>query len=220
MTAATLELVIFDCDGVLVDSEPIVNRAFVEVLRRDGVNLDPEQSLERFTGASLASRVATVRAEFGWQPLASFNRDFHARLDELVERELCPVPGVQQVLERIETRRCVASNGSLAEMRARLGKVGLVESFSHLFTATERERSKPFPDVYLHAAEVMGVPPVSCAVVEDSVPGVQAGIAAGMTVFAYSPRSDGDDLALLGAHVFASMDQLPGLLRAGSPSVE
>ncbi len=217
MGRSSFDLVIFDCDGVLVDSEPLVNRAFVEVLAGEGVRVDRQACLERFTGASLASRVAAIRMEHGWRPSERFERDFEARLEELVAGDLQAVSGVSEVIADLQLRRCVASNGTLTEMTARLARIGLLESFApHLFSATERARPKPFPDVYLHAAATMGVSPECCAVVEDSTPGARAGIAAGMTVFGYAQTSDrGAELSRLGAHVFTSMEQLPALLAEG-----
>lgn len=211
------ELVIFDCDGVLVDSEPLVNRAFVDVLLRDGVRLHLEDCLARFTGVSLGSRVAAVRAEHGWSPSASFDRDFEARLLELVHRDLQPIPGVRDVVAGLKVRRCVASNGTRAEMTVRLARVELLDLFMpHIFSAMERAYPKPAPDVYLHAAATMGAAPASCAVVEDSIPGVRAGIAAGMTVFACAPSGRSRELSALGAHVFTRMAELPALLGRGA----
>jgi HAD superfamily hydrolase (TIGR01509 family) len=211
--ASHFELVIFDCDGVLVDSEPLVNRAFVDVLLRDGVRLHLEECLARFTGASLAARVAAVRADHGWQPSENFDRAFDARLTELFHRELRPVSGVREVVTALHARRCVASNGTHAEMTARLAQVELLDLFMpHLFSATDRGHPKPSPDVYLHAASIMGVAPASCAVVEDSIPGAQAGIAAGMHVFGYVPSGRSKELLQLGANVFTSMAELPALL--------
>jgi phosphoglycolate phosphatase len=210
---SAFELVIFDCDGVLVDSEPLVNRAFVETLAVEGVALDLPEYPARFTGASLAARIAAVREEHGWQPSAQFERDFELRLMDLVRRDLRAVPGVGEVVACLELERCVASNASLVEMTTRLAQTGLLSLFApHLFSATDCPRPKPFPDVYLHAASTMGATPQSCAVVEDSVPGIEAGLAAGMTVFAYCPGGDGAALARLGAHAFTSMAELPELL--------
>ena len=213
MSACRFELVIFDCDGVLVDSEPLVNRAFVDVLLNDGVGLHLEDSLARFTGASLASRVAAVRADHGWCPSDSFHRDFEARLGELLHRDLRPVSGVRDVVSGLKVPRCVASNGTRLEMTGRLAQVELLDLFApHLFSAADRGQPKPSPDVYLHAASIMGVAPASCAVVEDSIPGAQAGIAAGMQVFGYVPSGSSNQLSRLGASVFTSMVQLPALL--------
>jgi HAD superfamily hydrolase (TIGR01509 family) len=215
MGTSGFELVVFDCDGVLVDSEPLVNRVFVEIVARDGVRLPEEECLARFTGASLASRVAAVRTEHGWCPAGSFERDFEVRLAEL-GRDLRAVPGVYDAVAGLGVRRCVASNGTRAEMTARLAQTGLLNLFEpHLFSATERAHPKPFPDVYLHAASTMGVAPERCAVVEDSVPGVQAGVGAGMAVFGYAPNGGGITLAQLGAQVFTNMAELPGLLAQG-----
>jgi HAD superfamily hydrolase (TIGR01509 family) len=213
MSACRFELVIFDCDGVLVDSEPLVNRAFVDVLLNDGVKLHLEDSLARFTGASLASRVAAVGADHDWSPSESFHRDFDTRLGELLHRELRPVSGVRDVVSGLKIRCCVASNGTRVEMTDRLTQVELLDLFApHLFSAADRGRPKPSPDVYLHAASIMGVAPACCAVVEDSIPGAQAGVAAGMQVFGYVPAGSPDQLSRLGASVFTNMLQLPALL--------
>jgi HAD superfamily hydrolase (TIGR01509 family) len=213
MNTCRFELVIFDCDGVLVDSEPLVNRAFVDVLARDGVRLDLAACLARFTGASLATRVAAVRADHDWLPSESFQGELEVRLAELLHRDLRPVPGVGEVVSSLNARRCVASNGTLVEMTDRLAHVELLELFApHLFSAADRGKSKPSPDVYLHAASTMGVAPRSCAVVEDSIPGAQAGIAAGMQVFGYAPGGSSGQLSQLGVNVFTRMTDLPGLL--------
>lgn len=207
------DLVIFDCDGVLVNSEPLVNRAFLECVARDGLWLDSNACLARFTGATMAARISAIEGEHHWKAPDSFVGDFHRRLSALVQRELEPVSGVPELLARIHTPICVASNGTVAEMRERLSRVALLERFApHLFSATDRPRPKPFPDVYLHAAKQMGVSPRHCAVVEDSGPGVEAAKAAGMTVFGYATGERAADLERLGATTFSDMANLDALI--------
>jgi phosphoglycolate phosphatase len=208
------DLIIFDCDGVLVDSEPLVNTLFVDLVREDGVNLDVHESLRQFSGASLASRIQRVREQSGWVPRPTFAEVFEERLTHTVQRDLRPVPGIESALREIRGPRCVASNGTRPEIELRLQVTQLLAHFApHLFSAADCARSKPHPDVFLHAASSMGVLPSRCAIVEDSVPGVQAATAAGMTVFAYAAHRAPSELAQLGAHVFSDMAYLPGLLQ-------
>ena len=210
------DLVAFDCDGVLVDSEPLVNRLFLRCVGETGPTLDEETTLRRFTGVSLTARLDTIREETGWQPAADFEEAFLVRLDAAVTAELRPVEGIERALDSITLPRCVVSNGLRNEIIHRLSSTGLLERFApHLFSARECPRTKPFPDVYLHAAATMGMRPEDCAAVEDSEPGVRAAVAAGMTVFGYAPLGNGPALAALGARPFARMDELEKMLGAG-----
>jgi len=130
-----------------------------------------------------------------------------------MRRELRPVEGVAEALAQLRTPWCVASNGSHEDMRARLGLAGLLSQFEpHLFSASEVGRAKPHPDLFLHAARCMRAEPFRCAVIEDSVTGVQAGVRAGMAVFGYARLTAGESLRRAGAKVFAHMDELPSLL--------
>jgi HAD superfamily hydrolase (TIGR01509 family) len=207
------ELVIFDCDGVLVDSEPIVNRVYVELMRELGHDMDEAESLREFSGASMATRLAAFSRRFAWSRTPEFERAFHTRLTAVVARELRPVAGAEDVVRRMRVPVCAASNGTTADMRERLGAVGLLPYFEHaLFSAPELGRPKPFPDVFLHAARALGTEPPRCAVVEDSLTGVQAGVAAGMTVFGYAAHSGAAALRQAGAATFTRMVDLLALL--------
>jgi HAD superfamily hydrolase (TIGR01509 family) len=206
-------LVIFDLDGVLVDSEPVVNRLFVELVGRDGIALDVDATLARFSGAALASRVEQIIADHGWEPPPEFLESFLRRLTTEIDGQLKPVAGVEAVLAGLRIPWCVASNGTRDEVEQRLRAAGLSPRFSpRVFSAVECPRPKPHPDVFLHAASAMGFPAASCSVVEDSLPGVQAAVAAGMRVFAYAGLRRADELARLGARVFTDMAELPLLL--------
>jgi HAD superfamily hydrolase (TIGR01509 family) len=207
------ELVAFDCDGVLVDTEPVVNRVFLRLLAETGPTLDEGRSLSRFTGASMPSRIATIRGEHGWVPPADFERAFDHALTLALSTELRVIPGVEAVVRSLRGPRCVVSNGSRAEMTLKLTQAGLLDAFApNLFTAADVPRSKPFPDVYLHATAALGFAPGVSAAVEDSKPGVQAAIAAGLTVFAYAAATPGEELSRLGARVFTDMAELGKLL--------
>jgi HAD superfamily hydrolase (TIGR01509 family) len=210
----SIELIIFDCDGVLVDSEPIVNRLFVEMLGELGYHLDYERTLRESSGGTMAMRMSSTQQRLGWQPPADFTAQFDRRLSAALQRELRPVPGVRALLADLLVPWCVASNGSHDDVRSRLDYAGLLAEFDPpAFSATEVAVGKPAPDLFLHAAARMTTRPDRCVVVEDSVPGVRAGVAAGMPVFGLARLTNPGDLREAGATVFEDMSELPGLLR-------
>jgi HAD superfamily hydrolase (TIGR01509 family) len=179
------DLVIFDCDGVLVDSERLAVRTEAEVLSALGWPLSESEIIERFVGRSAAYMHQEIERELG-RPV-DWDSEFENRYRAVFERELVPVAGIVDALERITVPTCVASSASLDKMRFTLGLTGLLGRFGdRLFCADEVEHSKPAPDVFLHAARRMGAPPGRCAVIEDSVSGVAAAVAAKMRVFAYA----------------------------------
>jgi HAD superfamily hydrolase (TIGR01509 family) len=208
------DLVIFDCDGVLVDSEPISNRILTRMLNEMGLPYSMRETMDRFVGRSMPSCVAIIEDELGGPAPADFTEEFHRRTVAAFEVELEPVRGVREALDGLPWPQCVASSGDHAKLRATLTRTGLYDRFAgRIFSALEVQRGKPHPDLFLHAAERMGAEPARCAVVEDSILGVQAGVAAGMRVFAYSGTVGEAALAAAGAHeVFHDMSELPGLL--------
>lgn len=210
----SLELVIFDCDGVLVDSEPASNRVFVEELGRLGLAIGYQEVRERFIGLSMVRCMEIVSEELGRPVPPGFVERLHARTFEAFrDGGLLPVEGVPEILGRIETPLCVASSGEHEKMRLTLGLTGLLEHFEgRMFSATEVPCGKPHPDLFLLAARCMGARPAGCVVVEDSVPGVQGARAAGMTAFGYAGRGNHTELASAGARVFREMAELPDLL--------
>jgi HAD superfamily hydrolase (TIGR01509 family) len=207
------DLIIFDSDGVLVDSEPIVNRVFVEMLGESGFTLDLHETLREFCGASMENRIKVAQERWGWKAPHGFVAAFESRLNVATEKELKSVPSVSEVLDKLQVPWCVASNGSHEDMRHRLSLAGILGRYSPtLFSAMDVPCAKPAPDVYIHAAKRMGVEPSRCAVVEDSLAGVQAGLGAGMVVFGYAGRTSSQILREAGARVFDSMPELPELL--------
>jgi len=206
--------VIFDCDGVLVDSEAISNRVLAELLTDIGLQMTPEQSIEAFMGRSWKTVVAW--AEERGAPLPEgFRRRYLDAMFTVFEEELQPVPGVVAALDRITLPSCVASSGSVEKMRFTLGHTGLWDRFAgRIFSATEVAHGKPAPDLFLHAAASLGWEPADCAVVEDSPAGVEAGLSAGMTVFGYAGTTPAARLD--GARVFTDMAELPALLQPAS----
>jgi HAD superfamily hydrolase (TIGR01509 family) len=213
------ELVIFDCDGVLVDSELIGCRIEAEELSRLGLAITGEEILERFAGATAAETFRTLEAEHG-QPLpADFVPRVKAAILAAFGRELQAIAGIAAALERITLPVCVASSSDPARIEHSLAVVGLLERFApHIFSAAAVERGKPAPDLFLHAARCMDTPPGRCVVIEDSVRGVQAGVAAGMRVLGFAGGSHcrpGHDQRLRAAgaeRVFANMTRLPELI--------
>jgi HAD superfamily hydrolase (TIGR01509 family) len=214
------ETIIFDCDGVLVDSEPVSNRILTGMLNDLGLPLSMEQTMERFVGRSMPACMAIIEEQLGRPAPEDFAAEFHRRTVAAFEAELDAVPGIVAVLDWLPWPSCVASSGDHAKLRATLTKTGLYARFEgRVFSAQDVSRGKPDPDLFLHAAERMGADPARCAVVEDSVLGVRAGVAAGMRVFGYTGTVGAPPLRRAGAHqVFDAMSALPGLLERHRPA--
>ncbi len=210
------ELIVFDCDGVLVDSEPIANRVMAEAITALGWPLTSADCIARFKGHHFDTIAAAIEERLGRPPPAVWLRDLRRATDAAFVRELKPVPGVLKALDAVAasgTATCVASQGPLEKMAVSLGVTGLRARFEgRIFSAYQVARGKPHPDLFLFAAEAMGVPPRACTVIEDSPLGVTAAKAAGMGVLGFAPEGDGADLAAAGAELFRDMAELPGLL--------
>jgi HAD superfamily hydrolase (TIGR01509 family) len=211
------QLVIFDCDGVLVDSEPVANRILGQMLRELGLDLTQEQVFENFVGYSLPHCLRVIEGMLGRPPPENFLRDLQARTFAAFKTELRAMPGIQQVLEALDAARvpfCVASSGDHAKMNTTLGLTGLLPRFAgRIFSVTQVARGKPAPDVYLLAARQLGAEPGACVVVEDTPPGVQAGVAAGMTVFGFCAHTPEQKLKAAGAHrTFDDMQRIAASL--------
>jgi HAD superfamily hydrolase (TIGR01509 family) len=216
------EAVLFDCDGVLVDSEPITNGVLREMLQEMGWVLSVQDCYRLFVGRSVYDEAHTIEQRTGVPIDSVWIKSFQARRDVALHERLEAVDGihaaVQWAHERSQGRLAVASGADRGKIHLQLGKVGLLKYFEpHIVSGQEMPRNKPHPDVYLAAAASLGVAPSRCAVVEDTVTGVAAGVAAGAMVLAYAP-SDGHgsgeaSLRAAGAqHVFTSMQDLPMLL--------
>ena len=216
---SNLELVIFDCDGVLVDSEIIVNRVFAETLTEAGFAISYEEVSQKFVGLSFASCLEMIELIFGrpvpteWLALSK-EREIAA-----LKQELQATAGIADVLKELTLPKCVASNSSPRHIDLVLGLTGLLDHFNgKLYSCHHVDRPKPFPDVYLHAASQMGYAPENCVVIEDSVAGVKAGSTAGMRVLGYAPSDrhffHHEALITAGAKlVFDDMRQLIDLLK-------
>jgi HAD superfamily hydrolase (TIGR01509 family) len=207
-------LVIFDCDGVLVDSELITNRVFARMLNELGIAVTLEDMFERFVGRSMPQCLELITKMLGRPVPQHFVEEYQTRSATALRLELKAVPDIETVLAAMRMPYCVASSGTHEKMQTTLGITGLLPQFrGKMYSVTEVAQSKPFPDVFLHAARQQGVAPAACAVIEDTPTGVRAGVAAGMTVFGYCALTPKQRLIDAGAHhTFDRMRDLPGLI--------
>jgi HAD superfamily hydrolase (TIGR01509 family) len=215
-TSGRFEFVIFDCDGVLIDSETVAIPVLGTMLSELGADLEIDELHRRFGGLSYSQLLQVVGETIGRPPPTTFEADLSRRWEVALGSELVPIPGVTSVLEGLRLPFCTASNAESDEIRFNLDVAGLRHHFEdRIFTATDVEHPKPAPDLYLLAAEVSGVDPSLCAVVEDTPTGVAAGTAAGMHVLGYSTRHPREALVAAGAReTFRDMDELLPLLHA------
>jgi len=212
------ELVIFDCDGVLVDSERIANQVFCAMLNELGLPVSLADMFERFVGLSMPQCMALITEMHGRPPRDTFVAELNQRTAAALTGEIEPIPGVVDVLAVLSIPYCVASSGDHEKIRLTLGATGLLKQFDgRIFSVVDVDKPKPAPDVFLLAARTLGVHPSRCVVVEDTPTGVRAGVAAGMHVLGFSANTPEHRLREAGAHeVFAEMRQLPALLSPAS----
>ncbi|MFM0122897.1 HAD family phosphatase [Paraburkholderia sp. RL18-101-BIB-B] len=216
------DAVLFDCDGVLVDSEPITNRVLTEMLGELGWHLSVEETMRIFVGKAVRDEAALIEARTGVAITTDWLMQFRERRNAALDLELVAIPGAPDAVRALHAalngRIAVASGADRIKVEMQLAKAGILDCFEgRIFSGHEMPRSKPFPDVYLAAAAALGVDPRRCAVIEDTVTGATAGVAAGATVFGYCPIELGHSsaTALHGAgatHVFRDMGALPALL--------
>ena len=209
----TTRAVIFDCDGVLVDTELISNTVLAGLLTDAGCATTLELCLRDYRGRSLTSVMELAAARHGAALPGDIPERYYDAVEARFARELHPIAGVAAALDEIDLPCCVASSGPHRKMAVTLRAAGLWERFEgRIFSAAEVAHGKPAPDLFLHAARQMGFDPASTAVVEDSVPGVQAARAAGMRALAFAADTDPVALMDAGGEVFGDMAQLPALL--------
>jgi len=207
-------LVIFDCDGVLVDSEPLANLVMREQLARVGLSLTATECEELLLGRTLDDCIGIIERHTGGSLPGGFMDDLRDATRVLFDRDLQAVEGIAEVLKSLSGPFCVASSGGRDKIRHSLGLTSLAGFFSEgrIFSAEQVERGKPAPDLFQMAAKQMGFATHDCVVVEDSVPGVEAARSAGMNVLGYAARTRAHALTAAGAVVFSKMEQLPVLL--------
>jgi HAD superfamily hydrolase (TIGR01509 family) len=212
-------LVIFDCDGVLVDSEPLANVSLSRLLNAQGLDWSVAETMRRLMGLSLKSCLEICEAEIGRKLPDDFGETLQAATYQCFrEAPLQSVAGVKEAVLAVQAAgvaTCVASSGTPEKMRFTLGLTGLWDLFDgRIFSASQVPRGKPFPDLFLHAAIAMNAQPFECTVVEDSLPGVQAARSAGMCALAYvgTPYAHREAMQAAGGRLFDDMKQLPGLV--------
>lgn len=218
-------LIIYDCDGVLVDSEVLANRVLVEALASEGLPLTVEESIRIFTGKTLDGVVETASSLLKRPLRSTFPVDYQAAILARFETELEPIAGAADAIRSLGEPRCVASSSRPERLEVALRATGLAPLFgANVFSTVEVERPKPAPDIFLHAAGRMGAEPTSAIVIEDSVGGVMAGRAAGMRVIGFTGGTHigpghAERLAAAGADVvIAAMTELPAAARRLSAS--
>lgn len=214
---ATFDLIIFDCDGVLVDSEPLAMRVLLETVAECGLVMAPERAYELFLGRSLAGITAMLQKEHGVNLDAYALERMRVKLYDAFRKELRPVDGVGSVLSSLTTPLCVASSSQVERVRLALQVTGLLPFFEgRIFSATMVASGKPAPDIFLYAAGRMGAEPERCVVIEDSPAGIEAARRAGMRVLAFTGASHASSPAhretlsrLQPDLVFDTMEDLP-----------
>ena len=222
MTLLKFDAVLFDCDGVLVDSEPITNGVLRDMLEELGWKLSSEECMRLFIGKAVKDEIAQIEANTGQRITEDWMLRFRERRNEGLVARVAPIRGAVEAAAAVHSlyagRIACASGADRFKVELQMDKCGLMPYFrGRIFSGHEMPRSKPAPDVYLAAAAALGVDPKRCAVVEDTITGVMAGVAAGATVFGYSPPEAGHDapeaLKRQGAlHIFTDMAELAGLL--------
>ena len=221
----TIDLVIFDCDGVLIDSEGVASIVLSRELQRVGWMISPEECETVFLGTSLRDIIAKTEAVIGRPVPNTFATDFSAAMILALAEDVAAIPGAAEVLERLTEAGMpwrVASNSSHNEMAVKFARTGMVELVGgRQHSAEDMTRiglnGKPDPHLFLAAAAAAGVPAARCVVIEDSIPGSRAARLAGMTCLGFSPHGSGIELAAEGAGVFKDMAELPALLGIGKP---
>ena len=209
-----IELVIFDCDGVLVDSEKLAIQVDQEVLAELGWEISLEEIIHRFIGRSNSYFQLEVEKHLKIKLPENWSQLLTQRYRNKFADELKPVPGIFAALEKLEFNSCVASSGSVEKMRYTLGLTGLLPHFEdRLFSSDQVTRGKPEPDLFLFAAQSMKTDPVSCVVVEDSPAGIEGALKAGMQVVAFSNGLVSEDrLEFPKVPILRDMQRLPELI--------
>jgi HAD superfamily hydrolase (TIGR01509 family) len=209
----TPHLVIFDCDGVIVDSERIAVRVDAQVLAALGWPLTEAEIVERFVGRSHEFMVGEIEAHIGRELSSDWEDEFQHLYRDAFATDLRPVDGIAEALDGISLPTCIASSGSHRKIETSLRIVGLYERFAgRIFSTSDVPKGKPAPDVFLHAAEAMGVEPRAAVVVEDSPAGVDAALAAGMRVFGYAGGIVPVERLAEATLLFTDMRRLPEIL--------
>ncbi len=223
-TEPRFDLVIFDCDGTLIDSEDASDEIVANLMADLGLAVTPTEVRQQTQGISDREMWSVFGHLLGRRVPSYVRRKYLDLESEAIRKTAAAIPGVEEILTSLvghDLPFCIASSGTKTKMRLSLRVTGLAKYFSRerIFSASQVRQGKPAPDLFMYAAEQMRTPPERCAVIEDSPVGVRAGVAARMTVFAFCPRGESSEHAAAGAHVFGRMEDLPELLGLGSLSM-
>jgi HAD superfamily hydrolase (TIGR01509 family) len=203
------ELIIFDCDGVLVDSEPISNKVLAQLLTEIGLPTSYEQSLKDFLGRSWPDIITIIETRFGKKPPDNLHCIYMNQMFAEFKIHLKPVKGIIKAISQISCQTCVASSGPHEKIKMTLSITNLYDEFKgRIFSAADVANGKPAPDLFLHAADKMSVDPLNTIVIEDSSAGIEAAIKANMKVLAYDPFGYNHHVPEFNGKTFSSMDQL------------
>ncbi|MEM1327770.1 MAG: HAD family hydrolase [Bacteroidota bacterium] len=203
------QCIIFDCDGVLVDSEALSNRVLIDMAQEQGVTISEDYADAHFQGQFLHHIFDWIAKQSGRPLPKDFEQDYRARTFGLFRTDLQPVDGIREVLEHINLPKCVASSGPLNKIKLNLTVTGLIDYFDgHLFSCYDIGKWKPDPAIFLYAAEKMGFAPSDCLVVEDSLPGVRAARAGGFRVLGYANTRNRKAFEAEGAQVIGDVREV------------
>src|SRR6266540_3720834 len=205
-------LLIFDCDGVLVDSEPIANRIFIQCLQKEGFEVDEAYAYRHFHGISNRDCISHIESTFKRKVSDNFIETLLLLTDEEIKNTLQPISHIKEALAALSYPKCVASGSEPEKIKLSLEVAGLNEYFTHVYSSLQVNAGKPSPDVFLHAAKEMGFTPHQCVVIEDSNPGVQAALNAGMKVLLYRPILEDQSDLPKEVTVFDDMAHLPTMI--------
>ncbi len=205
--------IIFDCDGILVDSETISARIFQQMAQKLGFDLDFETAVEEFAGASMPQNLKFIENNIDGDLPKDFEKEFRKRTYEAFKTDLKPLPGIHDLVEKVKVPFCVASSGPVEKIRINLNTSKLIDKFEgRIFSSYEIGSWKPEPGIFLHAAKTMGYSPEDCVVIEDSMAGINAAVSGGFKVYALGNLQKKSTFEQLGASVFYNMKELESLL--------
>ena len=205
--------IIFDCDGVLVDSETITARVFQKMAKELGLDLDFESAVEEFVGTSMKSNLQFIDENIEGELPADFEKEFRERTYQAFKTDLKPVKGITSLIEKLRVPFCVASSGPIEKIRLNLSLVNLLANFEDkIYSSYDIGSWKPDPGIFLHAASSMGFAPEECVVIEDSTSGIRAALAGGFKVYALANEENKMTFEHLGAIAFENMKELERLL--------
>lgn len=208
-----LKCIIFDCDGVLVDSESIANHVLITMAREHGLHMSLEEAINVFSGRELKDCFRQIEKSISKQLPDDFEKEFRTRTFEAFRNELKPVAGVKEFIDSLNLVYCVASSGPVEKIRLNLSITGLIDKFENkIFSSYQINSWKPDPGIFLYAAREMGFPVSECVVIEDSKAGVKAAVSGGFRVFGFACENNAKDLENEGATLFYNYRELPALL--------